>query len=98
MPNKPVTKTDIAEYLFKNSEKYKNKSDATDAVNSVLTCIEQHLRDGKDISLLGFGKFEVRHRAEREGRNPSTGEKMIIKASNIIGFKAGKTLKNAVNT
>ena len=53
---------------------------------------------GEDVSLVGFGTFKVSHRAEREGRNPATGESMTIKASNVVGFKSGKDLKEAVNT
>ena len=98
MPDKSITKAELAKCLvINNADKYKNQVDAMYAVNAVLSCIEKNLEAGKDISLLGFGKFEVRHRAEREGRNPSTGEKMILKASNVVGFKAGKALKNAVN-
>ena len=98
MPNKAITKAELAKCLVKNnSDKFTTQIEAMYAVNAVISCIEKNLEAGKDISLLGFGKFEVKHRAEREGRNPSTGQKMIIKASNVVNFKAGKGLKEAIN-
>ena len=55
------------------------------------------LAKGDKISLVGFGTFEVAERAEREGRNPQTGETMKIAASKAPKFKAGKALKDSVN-
>ncbi|MBQ1487431.1 MAG: HU family DNA-binding protein, partial [Lachnospiraceae bacterium] len=54
-------------------------------------------KDGK-VQLVGFGTFDVTKRAAREGRNPQTGAKMKIKASKAPRFKAGKALKDAVNS
>lgn len=51
---------------------------------------------GEDVSLIGFGTFNVRHREAREGRNPQTGASIRIPASRTVGFKAGKALKDAV--
>lgn len=51
---------------------------------------------GEDVSLIGFGTFNVRHREAREGRNPQTGAGIRIPASRTVGFKAGKALKDAV--
>lgn len=51
---------------------------------------------GEDITLIGFGTFNVRHREAREGRNPQTGASIRIPASKTVGFKAGKALKDAV--
>ena len=50
------------------------------------------------VSIIGFGTFTIAERAEREGRNPATGETMKIKASKSPKFKAGKAFKDAVNT
>ncbi len=55
------------------------------------------LKAGDQVTLVGFGTFNVRARAARTGRNPQTGETMQIKASNSPGFKAGKAFKDAVN-
>ena len=54
------------------------------------------MADGDKVSLVGFGNFEVRERAAREGKNPQTGEKITIAASKVPAFKAGKALKDAV--
>ena len=98
MSDKSLSKADLAKCLVQNCKQYDTQTEALKAVNSVLGCIEMNLKDGKDIALIGFGKFEVKHRPERQGRNPSTGEAMTIRASNVVGFKAGKALKDAVNS
>jgi len=55
------------------------------------------LKKGDSLTLVGFGTFEVRKRAARTGRNPKTGEALKIKAAKVPAFKAGATLKAAVN-
>lgn len=73
------------------------KAQATTAVNSVLDTITESLKDGEKVALLGFGTFSTSERAERQGRNPQTGETITIAAKTVIKFKAGKELNNAVN-
>jgi len=75
-----------------------SKSDAAKAVESVFDTITSTLTKGEEIRLVGFGTFSVARRAASEGRNPRTGEKIQIKASNQPKFKAGKGLKDAVNS
>jgi len=72
------------------------KKDATAAVDAVFTSIEEALKNGEKVQLIGFGNFEVRDRAARKGRNPQTGEEIQIEASKIPAFKPGKALKDAV--
>ncbi|MCQ6307099.1 HU family DNA-binding protein [Bacillus cereus] len=67
------------------------------AVDTLLESIQQALQNGENVQLIGFGSFEVRERAAREGRNPSTGESLTIPAKKAPAFKAGKQLKEAVN-
>lgn len=74
-----------------------SKSDAGDAVDAVLDSITDALKNGDQITLVGFGTFLVRKREARQGRNPRTGEPMDIAASNVPAFKAGKALKDSVN-
>lgn len=74
-----------------------SKSDAGNAIDATLAAITGALAKGDSISLVGFGSFSVSHRKARQGRNPSTGETIQIKASNMPKFKAGKALKEAVN-
>ncbi|HSJ48646.1 MAG TPA: HU family DNA-binding protein [Gammaproteobacteria bacterium] len=74
-----------------------SKAAATKAVDAVLDTVTNTLKNGEQVTLVGFGTFEVRARAARSGRNPQTGETINIKASNAPAFKAGKALKDAVN-
>lgn len=73
-----------------------SKKDADKAVAAVLDSISEALAGGEKIQLVGFGTFEVRDRAAREGKNPATGEKITIAATKVPAFKAGKALKDAV--
>ena len=73
------------------------KSEASAAVDAVVAAITQAMKKGENVTLVGFGTFEVRSRAERQGRNPKTGEAITIAASKNPAFKAGKALKDAVN-
>jgi DNA-binding protein HU-beta len=72
------------------------KASAGRALDSLLTEITAELANGGDITLVGFGTFKVSARAARKGRNPQTGAEIQIAASNAPGFKAGKSLKDAV--
>ncbi|GAA5190985.1 nucleoid-associated protein HU-beta [Ferrimonas gelatinilytica] len=74
-----------------------SKAAAGRALDSFIDSITESLKSGDKISLVGFGTFEVRERAERTGRNPQTGKEIKIAAAKIPAFKAGKALKDAVN-
>jgi DNA-binding protein HU-beta len=73
------------------------KSDAGKALDGFLEAVKTALSKGESVALVGFGTFSVKQRAERKGRNPQTGNEIIIKAAKIPAFKAGKTLKDVVN-
>lgn len=72
------------------------KKDAEAAVAAVFATIADQLAAGEKVQLIGFGSFEVKARAEKEGRNPFTGEAMKIAASKRPVFKAGAALKAQV--
>ena len=72
------------------------KKDATVAVETVFETITESLVNGNKVDISGFGKFEVKTRAERTGINPATKETIQIPASKAPGFKAAKALKEAV--
>ena len=72
------------------------KAVATKAVDGMLDAVTTALKNGDQVAVTGFGTFEVRERAARQGRNPQTGETIQIKASKVPAFKAGKALKDAV--
>ncbi len=73
------------------------KADAERNIAALIEIITATLKKGDSISLVGFGSFEVRKRAARIGRNPKTGAELKIKASKVPAFKAGASLKAAVN-
>jgi DNA-binding protein HU-beta len=73
------------------------KTDSGRALDSLIKTIENTLKAGDSITLVGFGSFEVKDRAARTGRNPQTGQEIAIAAAKVPSFKAGKALKDAVN-
>ena len=73
-----------------------SKKQAGDAVDAVLETIEEALKRGSEVTFSGFGKFHVAERGAREGRNPSTGEKIQIQASRVPRFTAGSGLKKSI--
>lgn len=74
-----------------------SKKDTEAAVKAFIDVVADALKKGDKVQMVGFGTFEVVERAEREGRNPQTGETMKIAASKTPKFKAGKALKDAIN-
>ena len=90
-----MNKTELIAAVAEKAEL--SKKDADKAVAAVFAAIEDALKAGDKVQLIGFGTFEVKERAEREGRNPSTGETIKIAASKVPSFKAGAALKKSVN-
>jgi DNA-binding protein HU-beta len=74
-----------------------SKKDAEATLKAFTEVVAEELTKGEKIQLVGFGTFEVSERAARTGRNPQTGAEMNIPASKAPKFKAGKSLKDAVN-
>jgi DNA-binding protein HU-beta len=73
------------------------KKDAEKAINALFMSVEEALAQEDKVQIIGFGTFEVKAREERKGRNPQTGAEITIPASKNPVFKAGKSLKDAVN-
>ena len=73
-----------------------SKKDADSAVNAVMDTIVEAVAKQDKVQLVGFGTFEVRERAARQGRNPHTGETIEIAAAKAPAFKPGKALKDAI--
>ena len=78
------------------------KTDATKTdINTILDAyidgVKSNVAEGNKVQLVGFGAFELRHRAARKGRNPQTGKEIEIAASNVPAFKPGKSFKDEVN-
>lgn len=91
-----MNKTDLIEAIAKKAEI--TKKDATKAVETMVEEITKSLKNGEKVSLMGFGSWEIKERAARQGRNPQTGKTIKIKAKKIAKFNPGKELKDAVNT
>ena len=90
-----MNKTDLINKVAEATEM--TKKDASKSVEAVLEAIAGALREGEKVQLIGFGNFEVKDKPERKGRNPRTGEEMIIPARKSVSFKAGKQLREEVN-
>ncbi|MGI6325971.1 MAG: HU family DNA-binding protein [Saccharofermentanales bacterium] len=90
-----MNKTDLIDAVAKATKL--SKKDSESAINAVLDSITDALTREEKVVLVGFGTFEVRHRAARKGRNPSTKEEIKIPASKAPVFRAGKGLKTKVN-
>ena len=90
-----MNKTELVAAIAEKAEL--SKKDAEKALKAFTETVAEQLKNGDQIQLVGFGTFEVSERAAREGRNPATGESMVIKASKAPKFKAGKALKDLVN-
>jgi DNA-binding protein HU-beta len=90
-----MNKNELAQAIADKTDS--SKAQAERAIRALLEVISETLQKGDSITLPGFGTFEVRERAARPGRNPRTGEEITIGASKIPAFKAGATLKSAVN-
>lgn len=89
-----MNKTDLITAIAEKTELTKVQSEK--ALVAFMETVKEELVKGEKVQLVGFGNFEVTERAERQGRNPSTGESMVIAASKSPKFKAGKVLKDAV--
>jgi DNA-binding protein HU-beta len=74
------------------------KAAAGRALDAVIESVQGALKKGESVALVGFGTFSVKDRAARTGRNPQTGQPIQIAAAKIPNFKAGKSLKDAVNS
>lgn len=74
-----------------------SKKQAEAALSAFLSAVSGSLASGETVNLTGFGSFSVKQRPARTGRNPKTGESMVVPASVVPSFKAGKSLKDACN-
>ncbi len=92
----PVNKAEMVDYMAESAGI--SKAEATKALNAFLEAVQAALKQGHQVTMMGFGTFAVKTRAARTGRNPKTGEAIQIQAANVPVFKAGKLLKDTVNS
>ena len=90
-----MTKTDLVNVVA--AESGVAKKDVEAVINGVTAAIAEALKNGDKVQIIGFGTFEVKDVAEREGRNPKTGETIRIEAGKRPAFTASKVLKDQVN-
>lgn len=91
-----LTKADFAEKLY--DELGLNKREAKEIVEMFFEEIKTSLAKGEQVKLSGFGKFELRDKNSRPGRNPKTGEEIPITARRVVTFRSGQKLKARVET
>lgn len=90
-----MNKTELVNAMATETGLSKKDTEAT--LNSFINVVSAELAKKEKVQLVGFGTFETRERAAREGKNPQTGEKLNIPACTAPAFKAGKALKDKVN-
>ena len=90
-----MNKTELISAMSENANM--TKVDAEKALKAFIDTVTEELKNDGKVQLVGFGTFEVAERAERQGRNPKTGEAITIPASKSPKFKAGRSLKDIVN-
>src|ERR1700740_3319987 len=90
-----MTKGDIVERIYEKVGF--SKKEATEVVDSIFEVLKSHLQQGVKVKISGFGNFVVNQKRPRKGRNPQTGEEIIITGRKVLSFKASQVLKNAIN-
>ena len=90
-----MNKEELVQEVSKKSKT--TQKDAAEVLNAIMSTIEKTVAKGKKVTLVGFGTFEPRKRAARNGRNPQTGKEIKIPAKTVPVFSAGKKFKEVVN-
>src|SRR5215467_3009679 len=90
-----MTKADIVERIYEKVGF--SKKEATDVVEAVFEIIKAHLERGEKIKISGFGNFVLNSKRPRKGRNPQTGEEIVISGRRVLSFKPSPVLKKAIN-
>ena len=94
MPKDVLTKADIVEAV--QSKVGLSKQITAQIVTDLLEIIKDSLQNGENVKISGFGNFEVRQKQARRGRNPQTGDPIIIPARRVLTFKPSQVLRRAV--
>jgi DNA-binding protein HU-beta len=90
-----MNKSELIEHIAKSADM--SKAAAGRALDAAIDAIESALKEGQEVTLVGFGSFHVSKRAARSGRNPRTGATIEIEAAKVPKFRAGKALRDAIN-
>lgn len=89
-----MNKGELVDRIAQRATVTKKQADAV--LSAAIETIMEAVSEGDKVTLVGFGSFERRHRKEREGRNPKTGDKMLIPETEVPAFSAGKLFKDKV--
>ncbi len=90
-----LTKADLVNKLYESE--VLTKAEAVEAVEAVLEIVKQTLENGENVLISGFGKFTVKDKRARRGRNPHTGEDLILSPRRVVTFKPSGVLRNKIN-
>ena len=90
-----MTKADIVERIYEKIGF--SKKEATEIVETVFEIVKRRLESGQKVKLSGFGNFVVHEKRPRKGRNPQTGEEIVISGRKVLSFKASQVLKKTMN-
>ena len=91
-----MTKSDLIEHVAELNKVSKGRAEAL--VNSIFECLEEALRRDERVEIRGLGSFETRRYGSYKGRNPRTGDAVAVKPKRLPFFKAGKELKDLINS
>ena len=91
-----LTKADLVQQVYKTHENL-TKMQATEAIETLLRIMKDCLANGDDLLISGFGKFNVKDKKARRGRNPQTGDELILDARRVITFKPSGILRAKIN-
>ncbi|MEW5733412.1 MAG: integration host factor subunit alpha [Thermodesulfobacteriota bacterium] len=89
-----LTKSDIVEKVY---ELGFTKKEAVDIMEQLIEIIKESLEKGDDVLISGFGKFCVKNKNERRGRNPATGEDLMLRGRQVVTFKCSGKLREKIN-
>ena len=92
--SKTMTKADIIERVYEKVGF--SKKESSELVEIVFETMKHTLEEGEKVKISGFGKFEVRYKRPRRGRNPQTNDEIVIEERNVLSFKPSQVLKNAL--
>ncbi len=90
-----ITKTDIIDAVHNQLGYPRSKS--TEAIEALLEIMKRSMEDGNDVMISGFGKFCVKEKKERKGRNPATGDDLMLTPRRVVTFRCSNNLRNKVN-
>jgi integration host factor subunit alpha len=94
-----MTKAEIVERIYEKVEKDGfSKKEAAEVVEAIFEVIKRHLERGEKVKISGFGNFVVHTKRPRKGRNPQTGEEIVISGRRVLSFKPSQVLKKTINT